>query len=305
MTINNLYHSYFNGAHELSNFQENHFTTNVLALAKVISFLTIVIPISICLIYNLATLYGRLCKKEEMTEEQVRVQEVALPVIQGEEAGITEINEVRNYPGDLTIEEKETIAKLFANPQESHLGFSFHENRCAVSIRRQNLFESGADVIVNAANLSLRGGSGIDGAIHNEGGQLYADQHGLLKDHYQGHFVSGYAAMIGSGNLKNKNIDHVIVVAGPQGPETSVEKENALYSCYYNSLKLASDNNKTAIAFPSISTGIFRFPRERAAEISMKAIYDFLHDFPNTSLDAISIHFLPNERYSVVYAGVL
>lgn len=175
-----------------------------------------------------------------------------------------------------------------------------------VQIRNQDLFSSGAKVIVNAANTGLNGGSGIDGAINNAGGREYERAHKeTLRGKYSENarkwgylsnfmtpdstFKEGFAAMISSGNLKrNHRIDNVIVVAGPSST-TQSNKDDALYSCYYNSLVLAHSQGKTSIAFPSISTGIFGFPKDRAAQISLRAIYDFTKKFPMTQLKTISI----------------
>ena len=154
---------------------------------------------------------------------------------------------------------------------------------------------SKAQVVVNAANTHLGGGGGIDGAIHRQGGAEYAKAHRELQALFKAHYIEGHAAMIGSGSLKEKyNIENVIVVAGPQGA-ASPSKETELYSCYFNALVLADEQNKTSIAFPSISTGIFGFPKDRAAAISLKAIHDFLDKHPNTRLKTISIHYLPDD----------
>jgi O-acetyl-ADP-ribose deacetylase (regulator of RNase III) len=102
--------------------------------------------------------------------------------------------------------------------------------------------------------------------------------------------------MIESGLMKQRHqIERVIVVAGPTQGSTP-EKDAALYSCYYNSLVLADRGNYTSLAFPSISTGRFGFSKERAAAISLKALYDFIQA-QDTTLNQISIHFLENESY--------
>lgn len=164
-----------------------------------------------------------------------------------------------------------------------------------VTIRQQDIFQSAAQVIVNAANSHLGGGGGIDGAIHRKGGTTYAAGHKALKDQYKGQYVLGHAVMIGSGNLNESGIDSVIVVAGPQGV-TDKAKEGQLYSCYYNSLQLAESQGKESIAFPFISTGIFRFPKDRAAQIAMRAISDFITSHPNSKLKTISVHVLPDTK---------
>jgi O-acetyl-ADP-ribose deacetylase len=163
------------------------------------------------------------------------------------------------------------------------------------TIRRQDIFTSKAQVIVNAANTHLGGGGGIDGAIHEQGGAEYARAHHELQILCNASYVEGHAAMIDSGKLKKKyNIENVIVVVGPQGAACP-SKETELYSCYFNTLTLANEQGKTSVAFPSISTGIFGFPKDRAAVVSMKAIQDFVDKYPDTQLKTISIHYLPND----------
>ena len=179
------------------------------------------------------------------------------------------------------------------------LGITFQRHPTfGLTIRRQHIFHSGAQVIVNAANSHLGGGGGIDGAIHRYGGPSYANAHRELQQIYRANYVRGHAAMIESGWLKPKyQIDHVIVVAGPQGA-SSPEKESELYSCYFNSLVLAHAQHKTSVAFPSVSTGIFGFPKDRAAAVSVKAVYDFVRQHPETKLKTVSIHFLPSDPLS-------
>ncbi len=134
-------------------------------------------------------------------------------------------------------------------------------------------------------------GGGIDGQIHKKGGYKYKDAHQELKKRYHSQYISGHAALTENVSFAEKSIDSVIVVAGLQG-STDLQKENNLYSCYYNSLVLAGSQRKISIAFPSISTGIFCFPLDKAASISLKAIYDFMNEYRNTTIRDISIHFL-------------
>jgi O-acetyl-ADP-ribose deacetylase (regulator of RNase III) len=202
------------------------------------------------------------------------------------------IEVVENYTGDLSFQQKQTLKSQYINDDTLSITCD-QAPGIDVTIRKQDLFQSGSKVIVNAANTHLGGGGGIDGAIHRNGGQAYAKAHGELRALYHGAYTSGYAAMISSGNLKANGIENVIVVAGPMGDSTP-QKENELYSCYYNSLQLADQQNKDSIAFPSISTGIFHFPEERAAAISLKAVYDFVTAHPQTTVKTISIHFLPS-----------
>jgi len=203
-------------------------------------------------------------------------------------------NELAYFTGDLTKLQKAELTSYFVDDYTLIITLQKHPE-INLTIRRQDIFTSKAQVIVNAANTNLGGGGGIDGAIHRQGGAEYANAHRALQTVYQARYKEGHAAMIGSGSLKEKyNIENVIVVAGPQGA-ASPSKETELYSCYFNTLVLAAEQNKTSVAFPSISTGIFGFPKDRAAAVSMKAIQDFVDKYPNTQLKTISIHFLPND----------
>jgi O-acetyl-ADP-ribose deacetylase (regulator of RNase III) len=198
------------------------------------------------------------------------------------------------YAAGLTPAQKADLDAYFADDNTLKIAFKQYPN-FDFTIRRQNIFNSGAKIIVNAANTHLGGGGGIDGAIHREGGKDYEDAHEGLRKLYNSSYVQGHAAMIESGLLRTKyQIDNVIVVAGPQG-ETDAQKESELYSCYYNSLILADSERKESIAFPSISTGIFGFPKDRAALTSLRAVYDFVNQYPNTTLKRVSIHFLPSD----------
>lgn len=196
--------------------------------------------------------------------------------------------------GDLSPMQKADLKANFVDDYTLSITFQKHPE-INLTIRRQDIFKSEAKVIVNAANTHLGGGGGIDGAIHHQGGNEYAKAHKELQSLYKASYPQGHAAIIRSGDLKNKfNIENVIMVAGPEGA-TSASKETELYSCYFNALELAHEQNKTSIAFPSISTGIFAFPKDRAAAISLKAIQDFLDKYPMTQLKTISIHYLPSD----------
>jgi O-acetyl-ADP-ribose deacetylase len=129
-----------------------------------------------------------------------------------------------------------------------------------------------ADAIVNAANTSLLGGGGVDGAIHRAGGPTILEvcRKIIAK---QGGCKTGEAVITTAGNLKAKFVIHTVGPVWNGGQKEEVKK---LAECYKNSLKLAVDNNCKTIAFPNISTGIYKFPKDHAASISVTAVIDFL-----------------------------
>jgi O-acetyl-ADP-ribose deacetylase (regulator of RNase III) len=127
------------------------------------------------------------------------------------------------------------------------------------------------DAIVNAANTSLLGGSGVDGAIHRIGGkEIYADCQRIRNK--QGGCKVGDAVITTAGNLKAKFVIHTV---GPVWNGGRNNEELLLASAYRNSLQLAVENKIKTIAFPNISTGIYHFPKLLAAEIAFKIVTDF------------------------------
>ncbi len=128
------------------------------------------------------------------------------------------------------------------------------------------------DAIVNAANSSLMGGGGVDGAIHCAGGPaiLEACRKIVAK---QGGCKTGEAVITTGGNLPAKFVIHTV---GPVWNGSKYDEENKLANCYKNSLRLAINNHCKTIAFPNISTGIYHFPKKDAAQIAIETVVDFL-----------------------------
>lgn len=128
------------------------------------------------------------------------------------------------------------------------------------------------DAIVNAANTSLLGGGGVDGAIHRAGGKAILEECQKIRNK-QGGCKVGEAVITTGGNLSAKFIIHTV---GPVWNNGKSNEEDLLTSAYTNSLKLALDNPIQTIAFPNISTGIYHFPKIKAAQIAIKTVTDFL-----------------------------
>ena len=132
------------------------------------------------------------------------------------------------------------------------------------------------DAIVNAANSSLLGGGGVDGAIHRAGGPAILEECRAIRAR-QGSCATGEAVITTGGNLPAKYVIHTV---GPVWNGGHKGEEELLASAYRNSLQLAAAHDIKSIAFPNISTGIYHFPKEKAAAIAVKTVSEFLAIHP-------------------------
>ena len=135
----------------------------------------------------------------------------------------------------------------------------------------ETYFENGS-TDVNAANSSLMGGGGVDGAIHRAGGPAILEECRQIAAS-QGRCETGQSVITSGGNLPAKFVIHTV---GPVWQGGNNNEANLLENAYLNSLKLAAENGIETIAFPNISTGIYSFPKEKAAQIAIKTVTEFL-----------------------------
>ncbi len=156
-----------------------------------------------------------------------------------------------------------------------------------------DITKMGVDAIVNAANSSLMGGGGVDGAIHRAGGPAILEEcrQVVLEN---GPCKTGEAVITGGGQLPARFVIHTV---GPIWHSGKQNEAQLLANCYTNSLKLAVQKQLQSIAFPNISTGIYGYPKEEAAYVAIDTVFDFLRQ------DAImkKIYFVcfDEENYSI------
>ena len=166
------------------------------------------------------------------------------------------------------------------------------------SIVKGDIVKSKTDAIVNAANTSLLGGGGVDGAIHRAAGkELLAECEKL------GGCKTGEAKITKGYKL---NAKYVIHTPGPIWRGGGYGEAELLKNCYRNCLKLAVENGVETIAFPSISTGVYRFPKDYAAEIAITEILNFLKD--NSSIKLVKLVCFDEETvkiYKDVYEKIV
>ncbi|WP_229206943.1 O-acetyl-ADP-ribose deacetylase [Dyadobacter crusticola] len=149
---------------------------------------------------------------------------------------------------------------------------TFTDFEAMIELTKGDITKINADAIVNAANSSLLGGGGVDGAIHSAGGKAILDECIAIRNK-QGGCNTGEAVITTGGKLSAKYVIHTV---GPVWNGGNKNEEALLASAYRNSLRLAVENQVKTVAFPNISTGIYGFPKQRAAEIAVQTVQDFL-----------------------------
>lgn len=141
-----------------------------------------------------------------------------------------------------------------------------------ILLQKGDITKLEADAIVNAANSSLMGGGGVDGAIHRAGGpMILAECMEIRKS--QGGCKTGEAVITNAGKLPFKKVIHTV---GPVYQNGNHNEDALLANCYTNSLKLAVENGSRSVAFPNISTGVYHFPKPQAAQIAVRTVQNFV-----------------------------
>ena len=165
-------------------------------------------------------------------------------------------------------------------------------NQTKLSLVQGDITRQSTDAIVNAANSSLMGGGGVDGAIHRAGGPAILEECKQIVSK-QGRLPTGEAVITTGGNLKARYVIHTV---GPVWRGGTQGEAELLASAYRESLKLAAEKGLNSISFPSISTGVYGYPIDEAAEVALASVIAFIRDF--TSIQEVTFVLFDSNTYS-------
>lgn len=160
-------------------------------------------------------------------------------------------------------------------------------NQTRLSLIQGDITRQATDAIVNAANSSLMGGGGVDGAIHRAGGPAILEECKQIVAR-QGRLPTGKAVITTGGNLKAKYVIHTV---GPIWHGGNRGEPELLASAYRESLKLAAERNLRSMSFPSISTGAYGYPVDEAARVALGAVIAFLKEPPTSIKEVVFVLF--------------
>ncbi len=164
-----------------------------------------------------------------------------------------------------------------------------------LSLQKGDITKIAVDAIVNAANTSLLGGGGVDGAIHRAAGKVLLEECIKIRNK-QGGCKTGQAVYTIAGNLPAKYVIHTVGSVWQNG--THGERE-LLENCYENTLKIAQELQLKSISFPNISTGVYKFPKEEAAEIALNSVNKFVKQSNNLILEEIIFVCFDEENFKI------
>ena len=168
-----------------------------------------------------------------------------------------------------------------------------------IEVVKGDITKQNVDAVVNAANSGLLGGGGVDGAIHRAGGPAILEECRQIKAQ-QGGCPTGEAVLTTGGNLSAKYVIHTV---GPVWHGGRDNEPQLLASCYRNSLRTAAEQQLQSIAFPNISTGVYGYLKEAAAEVAVQAVKSYLQE-QETSLQGVVFVCFEDENYSL-YESIL
>jgi len=171
------------------------------------------------------------------------------------------------------------------------MSVSMTVNKTKLSLITGDITKQETDAIVNAANNSLLGGGGVDGAIHRAGGRQILEECIKIREK-QGGCETGEAVITTGGNLPAKFVIHTV---GPIWRGGNSGEPDLLANCYKNSLRIAVENNIKTISFPSISTGVYGYPVEKAAPVALNTVKEFLQY--DDSLDEVVFVLYDRQTY--------
>ena len=176
---------------------------------------------------------------------------------------------------------------------------SISVNQVKFSITKGDITRQTTDAIVNAANSSLMGGSGVDGAIHRAGGPAILAECKQIVSR-QGRLPVGEAVITTAGNLMAKYVIHTV---GPVWHGGSKGEAESLASTYRQSLNLAAEQKMDSISFPSISTGAYGYPVDKAARVALGTVIAFQHERTSSIKEMVFVLF--NSQTFVAYSSAL
>ncbi|WP_266202546.1 O-acetyl-ADP-ribose deacetylase [Pontibacter kalidii] len=169
----------------------------------------------------------------------------------------------------------------------------------AIEVRQGDITKVEVGAVVNAANNSLLGGGGVDGAIHRAGGPAILEECKQIRAR-QGGCPTGEAVITTAGNLPARYVIHTV---GPVWNGGRKGEPELLANCYRNSLRLAGENSVESIAFPNISTGVYGYPKDKAAKVAVETVKSYLQEH-NTSIKRVVFVCFDEENYRL-YEGLL
>ncbi|MFH8568625.1 O-acetyl-ADP-ribose deacetylase [Streptomyces sp. NPDC017993] len=173
---------------------------------------------------------------------------------------------------------------------------SGHDSAVTLTLVQGDITEQTVDAVVNAANSSLLGGGGVDGAIHRHGGpEILAACRALRASHYGRGLATGAAVATTAGRLPARWVIHTV---GPVYAE-SEDRSDLLASCYRESLRVADKLSARTVAFPAISAGIYGWPLEDAARIAVETVRD-----TNTAVEEVRFVLFDERAYAAFTAQV-